>query len=103
MPIEMAMIELIGVTEKAVIARCRAALGPARHLLARGRAKMQQAERRPREPGKGAGLLDQPLPDADPAFGRLPENDPPLLLAGNQLDLDFLLLDLVIELDRTPQ
>jgi len=103
MPVEVAVVELVGVAQKTVVAGCNALLDPGRLFLACGRVEMQQIERRPCEPGKRGGLLDQPLPDADAAFGRLPQYDPSLAPGADQLDLDFLLLDLVVELDRAAQ
>jgi len=70
--VEVAVLELVGIAQKAVVTGCRTALGPARLFVAGGGIEMQKIERGPREPGKGTALLDQPFPDADTAFGRLP-------------------------------
>jgi hypothetical protein len=59
---------------------------------------MEKAKRGSCELGKRIGPLDQPFPDADPAFGRLSQNCPSLLLPSNQFDLNFLFLDLVVQL-----
>jgi len=48
MPVEMAVVELIGVAQETVVTSCNALLGPIPLFVACRRVEMQETERRPR-------------------------------------------------------
>jgi hypothetical protein len=58
MAIEMAMVELICVAEKAVVARGRTAFIPARQFVAGDLVEMEKPQRGPRQFRDGTRLLD---------------------------------------------
>ena len=103
MAIEMAVIELVCIAEKAVITGSRTALIPTRHLIAGHIVEMEKAECSPRQFWKRGRFLDQPFPDADAALGGLPENYASLPVPTDPLDSNFLLLDLILDLNGPTQ
>jgi hypothetical protein len=103
MAIEMTMIELVCIAEKAVIAGSRTAFIPARQFVAGDLVEMEKPQRGPRQFRDGTRLLDQPFPDADAALGGLPENYAPVPFSADPLDRDFLLFDLVLDLNSPAQ
>src|ERR1035437_42286 len=52
---------------------------------------------------KPAGCVHQPLPYADSTLSRFPKQDSAVCSRSDQLDLNFLLLNLVLDLDRTSE
>ena len=64
---------------------------------------MEDAECSLRQFWKGGRFLDQPFPDANASLRSLPQNDAPLPSSADPFDRDFLLLDLVLELDGPAQ
>ena len=97
------MIQLVCVAEQAVVTRCRAAIRPVRKIVAGRSIEVQQVECSARQFRECGGLLDQALQDTNTAFGGLPQNYPSLTISPDPLDSDFLLLNLVIDLNGSPQ
>jgi hypothetical protein len=88
---------------QAVVTRCRAAFRPVRKIVAGPSIEVQQVEGRARQSRECGELLDQALPDTNPALGCLPQKYPSLTISPDPLDRDLLLLDLVIDLNGSPQ
>src|SRR6266446_5278824 len=103
MAIEMAVIELVCITEKAVITGSWTAVIPTRYLIASHLIEVEKSEGSPCQFRKRARLFDQPFPDADASLGSLPENYASVLASADPLDRDFLLFDLVLDLNSPTQ
>src|ERR1700730_797962 len=103
MAIEMTVIELVCIAEKAIITSSRTALIPTRHLIAGHVVEMEEAECSPRQFWKRGRFLDQPFPDADAPLGGLPENYASLPVPPDPLNSNFLLLDLILDLNGPTQ
>src|ERR1700730_1564774 len=103
MTIQMAVIKLVCVAEKAVITSSRTALIPARQLAAGQLIEMEKCKGSPRQSWKSSWLLDQSLPDADPPLGGFPENSASLPLFADPLHCDLLLFNLVFDLNSPAQ
>jgi len=97
--IQVAMVELVRVAEQAVIAGGAAPLRPAVQVTARRGVDVAEGERLPSDRREAGRVLDQTLKDSDATLGRLSEEGALVLALADQLDRDFLFLDLVCELD----
>ena len=98
MSIEMPMIWLIGIAQKAIIAGCCTPLFPIWQCLTTRRIKVKDFERANSQFSELARFSDKAFPDANAALRRLPKQEVFILLASNQLDCDLSLFDLIFEL-----
>lgn len=94
------MIELVRIAEETFVAGGSALIFPFRQLLAGISFEMAQFERLASDFRNRGGIVNQTLPNADAAFGGLPQDDASVIAIADQFDGNFLFLDFVHDLNR---
>jgi hypothetical protein len=98
MSIEVPVIGLIRIAQKAIVAGCCAPLFPIWEGLTAGRIKVKDFEGTTSQFFELARFSDKALPDSNAALRRFPKQEIFIVVTSNQFNFDLSLFDLVFDL-----